>query len=241
MTAITTMLWELAGRPEVAGAKGKLLQPIPAVCCVSGEESAVTADADRALGASFTDRRMFHAGTDRVGQAALWVCSGKGNQTLRLWSIIAAPGENLPPSRDKAFLHRPGLWLGNRGDPQPIADILAAPPAGEWAVSIAVSGQKHVAPYATVNRGPGRWTVRMENTDITSTPEEWTRVRAAAMTARRIGVRGEDVHAARPGLLKTREQLDAWRDIEPILRPYRHSPLLNLALWMITKTTMEES
>lgn len=241
MTAPTTMLWELAGRPDVDGAKGRMLKEHRGICCVSGEHAEVTADATKALGTSFTDRGMFRApDSTRVGGPALWACSGKGTRTLRLWSIIAAPEGDLPDSHEKAFIQRPGLWLGNRSDTRPIIDTLTDPPNGQWLMSIAVSGQKHVAPYATVNRVGGRWTVRMESTNVTSTPEEWQDVHGHALALRRLGTRAEDVLTGTPPLMKTAEQYQAWHSHAESLANYHHSPLLELALWTITKPIMEE-
>lgn len=241
MTAATTLVWDTAGRPSPFGAKADMLNPIPGVCAVTGESLPVTADINRAMGDNFTDRSMFTAPhSDRVGESTLWACSGKGTSTLRLWSIICTPGSDLPASHEKAFLSAPGLWLGNRADPRPIVETLSHPPEGEWLVSIAVSGQKHVLPYATVNRGPGRWVVRMENTNVTATPAEWAHVHASARALRALGVPADDVLTGSPGYLKRREDINRWRTISTTLTPYYNSPLLQLALWTITKGTLND-
>lgn len=36
MTAAQTLIWETSGRPDVTGAKGKLLKDHPAVCAITG-------------------------------------------------------------------------------------------------------------------------------------------------------------------------------------------------------------
>ena len=239
MTAATTLVWEKAGRPKPFGSKADLLKPIPGVCAVTGEHLEVTADINRALGDNFTDRSMFAAPhSDRVGEATLWACSGKGMNTLRLWSIVCAPG--VPASQEKAFLSRPGLWLGNAANPRPIVKALTDPPDGEWLVSIALSGQKHVLPYATVNVGRGRWVVRMENTNVSSTPGEFSIIHEAAVALRRMGLRDEDILAGTPGQIKTREALEKWRPISESLTSYTQSPVLRLALWTITKGTLND-
>lgn len=236
---VTTLIWTAAGRPEVEGAKGKLLRDDHGTCVVSGDQSERRAVADKALGANFTDRSLFHGVGDKVGQAALWVCSGKGTRSLRMWSLIVAPGHDLPPSNEKAFLQKPGLWLGNRSDPGPVHDILSSPPPTPWAVAIAISGQKHVAPYATVNDSAERWTVRVENTNVSSTPTAYAALRRHALSLRRLGVSADNVLAGTPGLLKTHAEIDVWRRHAPHIAPYAGSPLLELALWTITKRTME--
>lgn len=240
MTAAVELVWDLAGRPDPFGAKADLLKPVPAVCAVTGRQEERTADVNRALGENFTDRSMFRAPhSDRVGPAALWACSGKGTSTLRLWSVVAAPGGSVPSSHEKAFLSAPGLWLGNRADPRPIVRMLADPPSGEWLVSVAVSAQKHVLPYARVNRGGGAWTVRMESTDVTSTPAEWRTVHDTATELRRMGLSPEHIMAGTPGLLRDRADLDRWRQVSAALAAYRGSPVLELALWTITKGTLD--
>lgn len=240
MTAPTTLIWRLAGRPEPGGAKAKLFRDEPGICAVSGDQCGRTAPVAKVLGDNFTDRSLFRAPTsDRVGEAAFWVCSGKGTSSLRMWSIIAAPDHLLPPSDERAFVQQPHLWLGNRSDPLPIARLLEDPPEGEWLCSIALSGQKHVAPYAAVNRGPSQWTVRMENVNITSSPDEWQAVRAAANRLRGIGIGADNVLHGLPGLIKSRGNLDLWRRESRALAPYTGSPLLELALWTITKSTLE--
>lgn len=197
---------------------------------------------NRALGANFVDRTMFRGPlSTRLCMACLWCCSGKPPSTLRMWSIVAAPDVDLGPSHEKAFLRdTPGLLLTNRADPAPIARILADPPAGEWLATVAVSGQKHVLPYAVVNRGAGPWQVRMENTIVAATPETWRQVHVHARALRGLGVPADDVRVGAPRYLKTRESFDAWRGHAAPLEPYLGSPLLDLALWTITKGTLDD-
>lgn len=241
MRHITTLVWELADRPPVTGGIADKLTAHPGRCAVCAQHAEVTAPVDAALGANFTDRSMFRRpDADRACTACVWCCSGKGTTTLRLWTVVAAPGEQLPASQPKAFLQQPGLCLTNRADPTPVADILLNPPAGEWAVTIAVSGQKHVVPYGRVNRGGGReWTVRMENTDITTGPDTWRLVLGHTAALRHAGHSAEHVRDAAPDLraTKTPQALEAWRRHAAVLAPYVRSPLIDLALWCCTKTT----
>jgi hypothetical protein len=238
MTAPTVLVHALAGSPEpTAGSVARLLEQQAGVCAVCGQPAIWTADVNRALGANFADRSLFRGPlSSRVCPACLWCCSGKPPATLRMWSIVAAPGVDLGPSHEKAFLRNtPGLLLTNRADPAPVARILGAPPPGEWLVTIAVSGQKHVLPYASVNAGTGRWSVRMENTTVAATPETWREVHGHARALRRLGVPADDVRTGQPRYLKTRADYDAWRAHSVPLASYLGSPLLDLALWCITK------
>lgn len=241
MTAAQTLLWDTAGRPPVDGAKGKLLKDIPGVCAVTGEHFDTTADATRALGENFTDHSLWAAHTGRVGPAALWCCSGKGKLSPRTWTWICAPGETLADSHEKAPYRAPGLCLTNRANTRPVIDILAHPPAGEWVVAVAVSGQKHVLPYATTNRGGGAWTIRMEDTTITSTPEEWAHVLGHVLALRRLGIPADNIKAGTPAYIKTPEQLATWREHSTALAPHAGSPITDLALWCATKPILEDT
>jgi len=238
MTAPTTLVYELAGRPPLIASVEALFADDAGVCAVSGDHVEHTAPLKKALGANFTDQSIYRARTDRVGRAAVWCCSGKAPASIRLWSVIAAPGVDLPASQPKAWIQNtPGLCLTNRADTGPIIDILTNPPVGDWMVTIATSGQKHVVPYGTVNHGPGPWAVRFEATTVTSTPDEWAHVITHAARLRAAGHRPDDITAGAPTMpaLKTREAVASWRDLSGHLTRYTHSPLLDLALWCLTK------
>lgn len=238
MSAPTTLVWDLAGRPDPVPNVAALLADVPDVCALSGDHEARTAPLAKALGANFTDQSLYRAHSDRVGAGALWCCSGKPPATLRMWSIVAAPGVDLPPSHEKAWIHgATGLHLTNRAATGAIIDTLIAPPDGEWMVTVAVSGQKHVVPYGTVNRGPGAWVVRMETTNVAGDPGQWALVLATAARLRAAGHRADDVRAGSPTMaaLKTADDINAWRALADRLAPYTRSPLLDLALWCLTK------
>ncbi|WP_151530554.1 MULTISPECIES: hypothetical protein [Corynebacterium] len=147
----------------------------------------------------------------------------------------------LPDSSEKAPLHVFGICQTNRGNTRPVIDILASPPEGEWVVCIAVSGQKHVLPYATTNRGRGPWAVRMEDTTITSTPEQWSTVLHTVLALRRLGVPADAIKTGEPAYIKTAEQLQQWQKLSTRLAPYAKSPITDLALWCITKPIMEDT
>ncbi|MGO4984836.1 hypothetical protein [Collinsella sp. Sow4_E3] len=212
-----------------------------AMCRMCGGSDLSTAAVDKALGTNWIDHSCWRRpDSTRVCAACLWACSGKPPATLRMWSIIAAPGVVLPPKHEKcAMPDGAGLTLLNRSNPAPIADLLASPPDGEWLVTIATSGQKHVLPYAHVNTGAGAWVVRMESTNVTSTPVEWATVRRHALELRRLGVPAPAVMTGDPAGIATADKLTAWVEHSTPLAPYLRSPLLDLALWTITKGTMQ--
>ena len=102
---------------------------------------------------------------------------------------------------------------------------------------MALSGQKHVAPYAVTNHGSGKWTVRYETANVTCAPEEFATVRAAALALRKAGIRSDDVLNGSPGL-PTIDQLNAWKEHAPALVPHTRTQLLDLALWTITNADL---
>lgn len=240
MPSAQKILWQLAGTPPVEGGKAKLLQPCRAVCCITGEEEDITAPARRALGENFTDHSLWAAPSGRVGQPALWCCSGTGKKSPRPWSWIAAPGVTLPPSAEKAPYGGPGLCLTNRSNTRPIIDILLNPPTTPWVVTVAVSGQKHVLPYAATNY-TSAWGVRMEDKTIRSDPGWFRFVFFTALALRRLGLSAEDVQAGNPHRVKTITDLDQWKTLADPFIPYQHAPVTELALWCITKPIMEDT
>lgn len=241
MTTACRLVHEAAGRPQITAASvAKLVTSTPGVCCVCGHTASRTAIADKALGANFSDRGHLARPTRTICEACLWCCSGKPPASLRMWSIIASLQREVPPSNPKAWLQgTPHLMLFNRSDPGPLAAFLADPPDGDWVVSIAYSGQKHVLPYTPTNCGSGQWTIRCEDHYVTATPTQWANVHGIALALRRLGVPADDVMTGTPKFVKTRDQLAAWRDLNDQLTGWHNSPLLDLALWTITKETMK--
>lgn len=241
MTSAQTLLWDTAGRPPVPGAKAKLLKPVPGVCSITGEHIDITADATRALGENFTDQSLWRAHSGRVGHAALWCCSGKGKTSPRTWSWVCAPGHDLPDSHEKAPYRAPGLCLTNRANTRPVIGILSHPPVGEWVCAVAVSGQKHILPYATTNHGDGSWTVRMEDTTIRATPHMWRTVLGHVLALRRLGVPADAIKQGEPRFIKTPEALATWRTHATALATYAGAPITDLALWCATKPILEDT
>ncbi|KZS63114.1 hypothetical protein [Mycobacterium ostraviense] len=232
------LVYRLAGSPSLADAQAALYTVGGAVCAVCGEHADTTAMMDRIAGKNFTDQYwLADPKSDRICTACGWVLTGRPPRTLRMWTIVAAPGRDLPPSNPKAWLQgTPGLMLTSRGATRPVVDILTSPPINDpWVVSVAISGQKHVLPFAEVNHGAGRWQVRMETTTVTSDPAEFAAVLSHARALRAAGHPADAVLALSPRPVKTRDELDTWISHADPLAPYRGSPLLELALWGLTR------
>lgn len=240
MTDATRLIWTLAGAPEPAAASlNRHLTDTAGDCSICGHRADRTARSDQALGTNFTDWGHLTKHTNLVCAACLWCCSGKPPATLRMWSVVASEDTaRIPASDPKAWLQStPGLCLYNRSRPGILTRLLADPPARPWVASVALSGQKHVLPYAHINTGY-RWTVRVEDHSVTSDPTEWVAVHHSAMELRRLGIPADAVLNGTPDRIRTRADLDAWKEHNDQLGPYHRSPLLSLALWTITKETM---
>lgn len=247
MSAPTRWLWELAGRPEPRdeSAAAKLADH-PAVCRMCGEHADRTATVKAALGDNWTDQTVWRdQSSNRVCTGCVWVCSGKGKTSLRTWTVVAATGMVLPDPPETCTIPTGSDWsLTNRGNPRPVLDVLLdPPPGGQWLVSVATSGQKHLLPYATVNHGgDDAWTVRLESTNVTSTAGEFAGVLQAAATLRVRGHRGDDIRTGTPTMSAIKSGIDAdtWKTVADRLAAYAGSPLLDLALWCLTKETIHD-
>lgn len=241
MTSAQSLIWHAAGCPPVDGAKGKLLKPQPARCVITGEREEMTAPAEKALGTNFVDQSLWACHSGRVGQAALWCCSGKGKDSPRMWAWLCAPGEDIGESVDKAPYRGLGLCLTNRSHTRPVINLLTNPPEGEWVCTIPQSGQKHVLPYARTNHGYGTWHVRMEDTTITSTPLAFKLVLLHVIALRRLGCSAEQIKDGLPPLKLDADRLAEWVRLKKPLDPYHAAPIIDLALWCATKPILEDT
>ena len=236
------LVHRLVGEPPVEGGAVKAFTDTIAVCAMCGIDAGTTAPADKVLGSNFTDRSLFDAPqSDRVCWACVAICSGSPPRTFRQWTIVATPGRSLPPSQEKASMwlgQHEGVCLTSKADTTPVIDTLLDPPAGDWVVSIAESGQKHVAPYAEVNHGDAG-IIRMETINIAYQRDVFRHVFGHALALRRLGLPADAVMSGIPKFIKTRTMLDTWRTHQQALHPFQGSPILALALWSITKGIIE--
>lgn len=231
----SVMVWDLAGRP---GRPSLGITDTPGVCAMCARTVPRTAPARKWLeGKSFTDPAHLRTRSDRVCEACAWCVTGKGMDQIRMWTIVARTDETLPPSNPKAAFAAPHVHFTSRADMRAVIRTLAGPPAGQWVVAVAESGQKHVLPYTPINEGPDRWAVRMDALDITATPGEFRHVLAHTAALRQAGHATDDIRALRPALhrLKTADDLALWRHHADHLAQWRSSPLLHLATYMISK------
>src|SRR5690606_6510573 len=185
------MVWELAGRPHRATLGVTATAGVCAMCARHVEESA---PARKWLeGKSFTDPAHLRARSDRVCEGCAWAVTGRGMDQVRMWTTVARAGREWRPWEPQAA--RPGRHRHStsRADMRAAGDTLADPPDSEWVVSVAESGQKHSLPYAQVNRGRGRWRVRMDALDIDATPDEFAHVFAHVCALRRAGFSADDI------------------------------------------------
>lgn len=226
------MVWDLAGRPEPSDPpRGE------AVCALCAATTIVHAR----IGPNFTDfRTLVRRDVIDLCAPCTWVMSGKPPRTLRMWTVVARVDKPAPPSQPNAYISGEYLHLTNRKDMRWAASTLAEPPtSGPWLVAVAESGHKHTVPFTPVNHGGGKWTVRLDGGDITSTPDEWRHVLARTAALRAAGFSATAIETGQPPIAAlTKDTLDVWRTHAPHLEPYTGTPLLHLANLMITKETL---
>lgn len=235
----TAMAWDLAGRPRRDPPPPG---PAPGACAVCGSRAQQTVPARATVGnKTFTDQYLLadaHSGCTCVPCA--WAMAGRPPHAIRLWTVAAAPGRDLGPSHPASQAavagEHPGLLLTARNDMRPVAGLLCDPPDGPWAVAAAESGQKHTLPYTAVNRGAGRWRVRMDAVTVTSDPAEFAVLLGRCAVLRKDGFTAAEVTAVSPPAGKlTAARLPVWLEHAGHLMQYRGSPVLKLANFMICK------
>lgn len=234
------MVWELAGRPRRASLPA---EPVAAVCAMCGRTVDESVHVKHSIGGkSFTDQYLLAVkGSDRTCYGCAWVCTGKGMDQIRMWTIVARTDIVLPPSNPKAKFAADHLHCTSRADMRAVAATLADPPPGEWVVTVAESGQKHTVPYAVVNRGAGRWTVRMDARDITATPGEFRHVFGHVLRLREAGFTPPEIEHLTPPIGRlTAATLSVWQHHAAHLAPWRASPLLHLAVFLPNKEYLHE-
>ncbi|WP_017602216.1 hypothetical protein [Nocardiopsis lucentensis] len=234
------MIWHLAGQPH---RPTLAVTDTPGVCAMCARQCERTAPAKKWLeGKSFTDPKHLRATSDRVCEACAWCCTGKGMDQIRMWTLLAREDKTLPASNPKAVFAADHLHFTSRADMRAVVDTLADPPPGEWAVCIAESGQKHTLPYARINRGAGRWRVRMDALDIDATPQDFQQVFAHVVALRAAGHSADAIEHLAPSFtaLKTAADIAAWRHHARQLEPWRSSPLLHLAVFLPNKEHLDE-
>lgn len=232
MTTTTGLIWEHAGRPDPGAGRGE------GRCALCGQGGPVAATVPN----HFTDFRLLTApGTD-LCRACTWCLAGKPPATLRMWTLVLRTDTPAPPSQPAAYAHGTYLHATNRRDMTWVASTLAEPPTdgSPWLVSVAESGQKHSAPFAHLNHGADRWTVRMDGVDVTSTPAEWSTVLANSAALRAAGFTAAEVETTTPSMNRMKgEPLARWGAHAPHLASYARTPLLHLANLMITKESCD--
>lgn len=227
------MVWDLAGRrPPNDPPKGE------GTCALCGQDGTL----HTTIGPNFTDyRKLANIEGSRLCAPCSWTCGGRPPNTLRMWSLVARLDQPAPPSQPSAYASGKYLHVTNRRDLRWVAATLADPPADgtPWLVAVAESGQKHTAPFTTVNYGTDRWSVQLDGCDITSNPSEWRTVLSHTVALRAAGFTADGIETGNPPVVAlSGDRLDAWRTHAPHLAPYLGTPLLHLANLMIVKELM---
>lgn len=126
-----------------------------------------------------------------------WSLGSKPPVTLRLWSLVYRADRPAAPSNPKCYLHHPALHATAKDNLREIVEILINPPKCPWFVTIAVSGQKHTLPWATLNHGDAMWSVRFESQSVASAPGRFARALYHASALFLAGVSRDEIAAGR--------------------------------------------
>ena len=228
-----SVLYAAAGRPDPR----RKTKPARGRCWWCGDALSEACELDDVLTDSFTDQdQALVRSSPWLCVACTWAMTGRPPDTLRLWSIAwSETPREWPLNHESAPNLGTSIHLQNKADPSAFRALLRCPPSGRWMCSIADSGQIHTAPFATVNRGAGRYSVRFERVNVVATPEQYRTVDDSISRLMAAGYTKQDI-AEQPlpsRLIKC--GLDLWRAEQEVLRPYRGSPLFDLALFLARK------
>lgn len=228
------VLWDDAGRPTIPDT-----DPTPGVCCICGTPSTHTAPAKVGLGTGFSDYAILRRpDSERVCPACVWIMRGKPPATWRLWTVVWRQGWQAPESAGPA--HGPATLLTNRGNVKPVLDLLLNPPDRPWAVSVAMSGQRHILPAAETCP-PGTWAPYLEGVRVTGTPDLFRGLWGHLRALRAAGFTADEITTGVIGSQRiTVDALTVWRQHYPHVTAHRTAPITALALWTITKETMHD-
>lgn len=236
MLTAARLAWQACGSPPDTKATGT------GVCLVCGAGQVPVMPASSGIGKSFDLVAAARLDSRSVCEPCAWALAGKPPNTLRMWSIAVTGSTPLPvthPDSPPGFTGDGRLHLANRRDLSTLIDVLTSPPDDVWAVSVAVSGQKHLLPYTPVNHGPGPFRVRVETAEVATDPLEVAALIGACARLRAAGHSTGSIHACAPSVAAlTATGLPAWREWAPLIAPHANSPLLGLALHLTTKETV---
>lgn len=164
------IVWKCAGKPAAKRTAGASEQPGRCALCGGWDKRSVplAAACPPASFSGYPD--MQWPSSNRACRACAWATEGKPPNTLRMWTIVAREDGEVFESAEKAPGIR-GVHLTNKGNFDFVGEMLLSPPQCAWCVAVADSGKIHVLPYTPMNRGGGRWQVRMDRENIYGTPE----------------------------------------------------------------------
>lgn len=205
----------------------------PGRCAICATEAARTADFNRWQGAAFTDQNKVKAwGTGLICEPCAWAHS---------W----APPPGYPPQAEgkkgvnlRLYSHlwdERGYRYANKADKPAIRDWLRGGHRGPWFAAIADSGQKHVLPWARINRASGGL-VRFEERDVAL--GNWALVDSLTDLLT-DGVTKDEIEGADYRLLSWQQSGEALERFEAGWGPLRGSGWWTLALWLSQRDEAE--
>lgn len=238
----TQAVWSAAGRPMPTQRPVSARAGLCAVC--GGSDSTHWTTLADGLSDAFSDfRDLRQPSSPDICAACVWAMQGKPPNCLRMWSVLWREDGLVPPSRDGApsSMAGPGVHLNNKGDMSAFVEALLSPPPCVWIGAVAETGQIHTVPFSTLNMpNSTRWSVRLERGTVTSDSQTLGRVLHHATSLLAAGYSKGDVETLTPHPASLRKAMQAWRDHAPHLVDAKGSRLLDLALILVRKETIED-
>jgi hypothetical protein len=163
--------------------------------------------------------------------------TGRPPDTLRLWSLVWAPGMDHPDNHPKAPWLGKDIFLQNKADPSHFVSVLSAPPVGKWACAIADTGKIHVVPFAVLNTGNGPWCVRFERADVRSTPAVFRALCATVTELLTVNISKQSIARGDMTVAQWRDPVkrQKWTRHYPDIEPMHGRDVLRLVLFLLRR------
>lgn len=236
------ILFERAGCPQVEKKALGSVEPLCFLCGLPCGTYGFAYDTAKTIPATFTDQFMApYLNSPSTCAACIWAISGKPPLTLRLWSWVYRDDKELVTTHPKCEVVLPGVLACNKADLLEAMLTLLDPPAGDWFVVLADTGQVHCVPFAKMNRGAGPWVVRMEREDVMARPCDFARLLLVAIELLRAGFSWTDMETGEPAFKRVSDfGIANWWRAHKALRPHISGGLFRLAKLTLRKDYLDE-
>jgi CRISPR type IV-associated protein Csf1 len=205
----------------------------PGVCAWCGSHAAATAElhvsenfsAWSELGAPWSDRACPGCAW-LAGETGLPTRSGRGRHPWTLYSLCAHPG---------------GLERASKSEKDVVRRWLLDPPGPPVAICVSDSGKKHLAYRTPINYANHRIVVRFDEILVDLEPRSFAAIVADAESLLAQGLPKRDVTSGDTSVTRLSRLDRAGREAWDRLRRLRGTGQLELAVWVATSPTREET